>query len=56
VQNRGVYETPENAGRACDQSLKWLGIDQIDLYYLHRVDPQVQIEETGARWRSWFAP
>jgi aryl-alcohol dehydrogenase-like predicted oxidoreductase len=46
VQNRGVDGSPENARRTCDLSLKRLGVDQIDLYYLHRVDPQVPIEET----------
>lgn len=46
AQNRGIDGTPENARRACDLSLKRLGVDQIDLYYLHRVDPQVAIEET----------
>jgi aryl-alcohol dehydrogenase-like predicted oxidoreductase len=46
VQDRGVDGTPENARRACDQSLQRLGVNQIDLYYLHRVDPQVPIEET----------
>jgi aryl-alcohol dehydrogenase-like predicted oxidoreductase len=46
VQNRGVDGSPESARRACDLSLKRLGVDQIDLYYLHRVDPQVPIEET----------
>ena len=46
VQSRGVDGTPENARKACDVSLKRLGVDQIDLYYLHRVDPQVPIEET----------
>src|SRR5438270_11380931 len=46
VQDRGVDGSPENVRRACDQSLKRLGVDQIDLYYLHRVDPQVPIEET----------
>jgi len=46
VRNRGVDGTPENARRSCDLSLKRLGVDQIDLYYLHRVDPQVPIEET----------
>src|SRR5215469_13410873 len=46
VQSRGVDGTPENARRACDLSLRRLGVDQIDLYYLHRVDPQVPIEET----------
>ena len=34
------------ARRACDASLKRLGVDTIDLYYQHRVDPKVPIEET----------
>jgi aryl-alcohol dehydrogenase-like predicted oxidoreductase len=38
--------SPEYVGRACDASLKRLGVDTIDLYYLHRVDPTVPIEET----------
>src|SRR3954463_4136478 len=46
AQSRGVDGSPENARRACDLSLKRLGVDHIDLYYLHRVDPQVPIEET----------
>jgi aryl-alcohol dehydrogenase-like predicted oxidoreductase len=46
IQNRGVDGTPENARRACDRSLQRLGVEQIDLYYLHRVDPKVPIEET----------
>jgi aryl-alcohol dehydrogenase-like predicted oxidoreductase len=46
IQNRGVDGTPENARRACDTSLQRLGVEQIDLYYLHRVDPKVPIEET----------
>jgi len=37
---------PEYVARACDASLKRLGIDLIDLYYQHRVDPTVPIEET----------
>jgi aryl-alcohol dehydrogenase-like predicted oxidoreductase len=37
---------PEYVKKACDASLKRLGIDQIDLYYLHRVDPKTPIEET----------
>ena len=37
---------PEYVRRACDSSLKRLHIDYIDLYYLHRVDPHVPIEET----------
>jgi aryl-alcohol dehydrogenase-like predicted oxidoreductase len=46
VQDRGVDGTPENARRACDKSLQRLGVEQVDLYYLHRVDPHVPIEET----------
>src|SRR6476659_5099351 len=42
----GVDGSPENARRVCDASLKRLGIDYIDLYYLHRVDPEVPIEDT----------
>jgi aryl-alcohol dehydrogenase-like predicted oxidoreductase len=37
---------PEYVHAACDASLKRLGIDHIDLYYQHRVDPQTPIEET----------
>ncbi len=46
VQNRGVDGSAENALRSCDKSLERLGVDHIDLYYLHRVDPNVPIEET----------
>jgi aryl-alcohol dehydrogenase-like predicted oxidoreductase len=42
----GVDSSPENVRRACDASLKRLGIETIDLYYQHRVDPSVPIEET----------
>jgi aryl-alcohol dehydrogenase-like predicted oxidoreductase len=44
--DRGVDGSPANAFRACDESLERLGVDHIDLYYLHRVDPRVPIEET----------
>jgi aryl-alcohol dehydrogenase-like predicted oxidoreductase len=37
---------PERVQEACDASLKRLGVAQIDLYYLHRVDPSVPIEDT----------
>ena len=43
---RGVNGSPEYVDQACDASLLRLGIDYIDLYYQHRVDPQVPIEET----------
>ena len=43
---RGADSSPANVRRACDASLKRLGIEVIDLFYQHRVDPQVPIEET----------
>ncbi len=43
---RGVNGSPEYVKRACDASLQRLGVDYIDLYYQHRVDPNVPIEET----------
>lgn len=43
---RGVNGRPEYVASACDASLRRLGIDHIDLYYQHRVDPDVPIEET----------
>src|SRR5271168_1138300 len=42
----GIDGTPEYVHAACDASLKRLGVDHIDLYYQHRVDPQTPIEET----------
>ena len=44
--DRGTDGSPENARRACEGSLQRLGVDHIDLYYQHRVDPNVPIEET----------
>jgi aryl-alcohol dehydrogenase-like predicted oxidoreductase len=44
--DRNADGRPENVRRACEGSLKRLGIDYIDLYYQHRVDPGVPIEET----------
>jgi aryl-alcohol dehydrogenase-like predicted oxidoreductase len=43
---RGLDGSPENVRRACEGSLERLGTDHIDLYYQHRVDPDVPIEET----------
>jgi aryl-alcohol dehydrogenase-like predicted oxidoreductase len=43
---RGVCGRPDYARQACDASLARLGVDCIDLYYLHRVDPQVPVEDT----------
>lgn len=42
----GIDGSPANARRACEGSLKRLGIDTIDLFYQHRVDPSVPIEDT----------
>jgi aryl-alcohol dehydrogenase-like predicted oxidoreductase len=42
----GLDGSPANARRACEGSLKRLGTDSIDLFYQHRVDPNVPIEET----------
>jgi aryl-alcohol dehydrogenase-like predicted oxidoreductase len=44
--DRGTDGSAANARRVCEASLKRLGVDHIDLYYQHRVDPQVPIEET----------
>jgi len=43
---KGISGRPEYVREACDASLKRLGLDVIDLYYQHRVDPQVPIEDT----------
>jgi aryl-alcohol dehydrogenase-like predicted oxidoreductase len=43
---RGVDGRPEYARKAIEGSLKRLGLETVDLYYLHRVDPKVPIEET----------
>ncbi|WP_010186888.1 aldo/keto reductase [Sphingomonas sp. PAMC 26605] len=43
---RGVNGHPDYVRAACDASLERLGLDVIDLYYQHRVDPQVPIEDT----------
>ncbi|HLX38010.1 MAG TPA: aldo/keto reductase [Candidatus Binataceae bacterium] len=44
--DRSINGRPEYVHQACDASLKRLGIDVIDLYYQHRVDPKVPIEDT----------
>jgi aryl-alcohol dehydrogenase-like predicted oxidoreductase len=45
-QPRRVDSSPEYARRACEASLRRLGVDHIDLYYMHRRNPDVPIEET----------
>src|ERR1035441_3189932 len=42
----GINGRPEYVRSACDDSLERLGVDHIDLYYQHRVDPKTPIEET----------
>ena len=44
--NRGVDGSAENVRRSLDGSLQRLGVDHIDLYYQHRMDPRTPIEET----------
>ena len=57
VEDKATYRfgrdgRPEHVREACDGSLARLGIDTIDLYYLHRIDPKVPVEETwGAMGR-----
>lgn len=43
---RGLNGRPEYVRSACEDSLRRLGVEIIDLYYLHRVDPKTAIEET----------
>ena len=43
---RGVNGKPDYVRQSCEGSLKRLGVDHIDLYYQHRVDPNTPIEET----------
>jgi aryl-alcohol dehydrogenase-like predicted oxidoreductase len=43
---RGVRGDPDYVREACEASLSRLGVEHIDLYYQHRVDPQLPIEET----------
>jgi aryl-alcohol dehydrogenase-like predicted oxidoreductase len=45
-ERTGISGKPDYVRSACDASLKRLGLDVIDLYYQHRVDPQTPIEET----------
>jgi aryl-alcohol dehydrogenase-like predicted oxidoreductase len=46
---QGIDGRPEYVRQACDASLRRLGVDVIDLYYQHRVDRKVPIEEDGGR-------
>ncbi len=46
VESLAMDSSPANVRRACDGSLRRLGIERIDLFYQHRVDPKTPIEET----------
>lgn len=48
----GISGQPEYIHKACDESLKRLQVDDIDLYYQHRVDPKTPIEETMGALRD----
>jgi aryl-alcohol dehydrogenase-like predicted oxidoreductase len=52
---RGISGSPDYVRSACDASLLRLGVDHIDLYYQHRVDPTVPIEETVGAMASLVA-
>ncbi len=45
-QRGGVNGRPEHVAKACEASLRRLGVEVIDLYYIHRIDPNVPIEDT----------
>jgi aryl-alcohol dehydrogenase-like predicted oxidoreductase len=45
-ESLGIDGSPDYVRKACDASLERLGVDEIDLYYQHRVDPETPIEET----------
>jgi aryl-alcohol dehydrogenase-like predicted oxidoreductase len=53
VEDRATFRygrdgRPEHVRASCEESLRRLGVDEIDLYYLHRIDPQTPVEETWA--------
>lgn len=51
----GKNGRPEHIRASCDDSLQRLGVDVIDLYYLHRIDPQTPVEETWVVMASLVA-
>ena len=51
--SRGVNGKPEYVRACCEASLKRLGVETIDLYYQHRVDPATRSRRRSAPWPSW---
>jgi aryl-alcohol dehydrogenase-like predicted oxidoreductase len=54
-ENRGLDSRPEHIREVCDASLKRLGIESIDLFYQHRVDPNVPIEDVAGAVKELIA-
>lgn len=52
---KGLDARPERVEKCCDASLKRLGVDHLDLFYLHRVDPNVPVAETVGAIRENLA-
>jgi aryl-alcohol dehydrogenase-like predicted oxidoreductase len=55
VQREGLNSRPEHIRAVADASLQRLGIEQIDLFYQHRVDPEVPIEDVAGTVRDLIA-
>lgn len=49
-----VRGDPEYVRRACEDSLRRLDVEYIDLYYQHRVDKNTPIEATVSVWTAWY--
>jgi aryl-alcohol dehydrogenase-like predicted oxidoreductase len=54
-ENRGLDSRPEHIREVCDASLKRLGVESIDLFYQHRVDPNVPIEDVAGAVKGLIA-
>src|SRR3954467_13811959 len=54
-QNKGLDSGPEHIRQVCDASLKRLGVEVLDLFYQHRVDPNVPIEDVAGAVKGLIA-
>jgi aryl-alcohol dehydrogenase-like predicted oxidoreductase len=54
-ENRGLDSRPDHIREVCDASLKRLGVESIDLFYQHRVDPNVPIEDVAGAVKELIA-